>query len=190
MIQTRAESLYGCMHKVVCDKEFQLRLKKQLKPLQMRVSRDRHIKYNPNNTLITRSYHGEHAILLITTYEGINLSLYYIPKQDLFFIANYRFSESLHHENTQVYGELLENRFLVHGVCLRNDYGERILEGLEVFDQILYTKYKPDLILEPIQIKIKEFYNIPDMIPKGFPVIYLQGTLGGNHIIQISRGTS
>jgi hypothetical protein len=140
----------------------------------------------PNNNLIlTLCYKGVQAQLLLTTIYDMPVSILYFVKDDKFIITNHRFDPSLY-DNTVLFGELVNNTFVIHMVSFGQPY-EKVSENLEKLDGILFNKFKEDLDLEPIQLSINEFYNVENEINTKSDykaIIYLNQMLKGPHFIK------
>jgi hypothetical protein len=184
MFQVQSKKLenLGFYHFIV-DDELIKDLKKRMINLHMK-SVDK--TWRPNNNLIVSiCYHGIQAQLLLTIIYDIPISILYLVKDDKFIITTHRFDPSLYN-NTILYGELLNNTFVIHMVSFGELY-EKVGENLEKLDGILFNKYKEDLDLESIKLSIKEFYNLENEIiiktdHKAF--IYLNQFVKGPHFIK------
>jgi len=142
--------------------------------------------WRPNNNLIlTMCYKGIQAQLILTTKNDIPISILYLVKEDKYILTNHRFDPYLY-KNTTLYGELVNNIFVIHMVNFGTQY-EKVVDNLEKLDSILFNKYKEDLDLEPIKLSIKEFYNVENEIDKQTDykaIIYLNQFMKGPHFIK------
>ena len=184
MFQVDTQLFQGLgFYHTVLDNELIKDLKKRAGYLNMKSVEK---SWRPNNNLIiTVCFKGLPAQLLLTKIYEMCISILYLVKEDKFIITNHRFDPSLYN-NTVLFGELLNDSFIIHTVNFGNEC-EKTAESLERLDGILFNKYKEDLDLEPIQLSIKEFYNEDNEIIwrneyKG--IIYLNQTVRGQHFIK------
>jgi len=181
-LQTLALEKLGFYHYIV-DDELIKDLKKNVKNLHMK-SVDK-VWHPNNNFIITLCYKGIQAQLILITVKDIPLSILYLVKEDKYIVTNHRFDPLLY-KNTTLYGELVNNIFVIHMVSFGTQF-EKVSENLEKLDGILFNKFKEDNDLEPIKLCIKEFYNTENEIDKIMDykaIIYLNQFMKGPHFIK------
>lgn len=184
MFQVQSKKLenLGFYHFIV-DDELIKDLKKRMTNLHMK-SVDKTWRAN-SNLIVSVCYHGIQAQLLLTIIYDMPISILYLVKDDKFIITNHRFDPSLYN-NTVLYGELLNNIFVIH-MANFGELNEKVGENLEKLDGILFNKYKEDLDLESIKLSIKEFYNFENEIiikKDNKAIIYLNQFVKGPHFIK------
>jgi hypothetical protein len=137
---------------------------------------------------------GENYLLTYTLKNSIHVRLiinnslkypilHYIDS-DKYYICQLRFNSTIYENNIEIYGSLLNNVMYIYAV---NYNSKQLIKGLEALDQLLYSNYREDLVMENISLKFSEFLNTKssfNKIKNLDSILYLNNNLNANHFIE------
>ena len=158
-LKTKVINIWNKPHTEIIDPE----LLKKIEVIYQAENSRKIKKLTNTKELKTYLTNGDKGMIYCFRLNNLNLSVFYRELTRQLIILNFRFHQSIYELKSLMFGEILDydggSIFLCH--CynnISNSIQTRVV-GLEFLDQLLISKYKKDLDLEIVEIRVKKFYK-------------------------------